>query len=437
MTELAHHVPWDTPKISVKELLPPHFYGLFWDIHDHKYRHYKMPGGRGTGKSTVAALLIPYFMMKEPETHGICMRRVANTLRRSCWNKVIWALNQMKVRRLWKLNSSTMEMTYLPTGQKIYFCGADDPEKIKSITPEFGYFGYVWFEERSEFDGEDEEKIILQSLLRGGKNYTVLYTWNPPRTINAWVNQDILGEPGPKTKVYHTTYLTMPREWLGDAFYEEAEARKQQNVIKYRHEYLGEATGFGGQIFDNVHLRKISDEQIAQFDRIVQGLDFGLINDPLAFVRMHYDKRNGGTLYIFREVYAVGMGNRAAAAALKKANPENYMVMADAGDARAIDDINAEYGTRLVPCKKGGGSVEFGLNFMINDIERIIIDPVRCPNTAREFTSYEFDLDKNGNFKCQYPDRDNHSIDAARYGLEAYILRRKAKIRDKKRAGFY
>ena len=435
MTELAHHVPWDTPKISVKELLPPHFYGLFWDIHDHKYRHYKMPGGRGTGKSTVAALLIPYFMMREPQTHGIAMRRVANTLRRSCWNKIIWALNQMKVRHLWKLNSSMMEMTYMPTGQKIYFCGADDPEKIKSITPEFGYFGYVWFEERSEFDGEDEEKSILQSLLRGGSNYTVLYTWNPPKSINVWVNQDVLGDPGAKTKIYHTTYLTMPREWLGEAFYEEAEERKRKNPMKYRHEYLGEATGTGGQVFHNVVFRTITDEEVKRFDKIRQGLDFGFAADPLAYVRMHFDRKRM-KLYIFDELYQVSLGTVKAVELLKKKNPENGIITADSEEPRSIASFN-EMGLRLIGAKKGPGSVDYGMQYLSDDIEEIIIDPVRCPNAAREFSSYELEQDRNGNFKGTYPDKNNHTIDAARYALEADMARKRARIKDKKLAGFY
>ena len=54
----------------------------------------------------------------------------------------------------------------------------------------------------------------------------------------------------------------------------------------------------------------------------------------------------------------------------------------------------------------------------LHDLETIIIDNKRCPNTAREFLGYEYEQDKEGNFKSCYPDKNNHSIDAVRYALE-------------------
>ncbi len=72
---------------------------------------------------------------------------------------------------------------------------------------------------------------------------------------------------------------------------------------------------------------------------------------------------------------------------------------------------------KIKGAKKGPGSVEFGIKFL-QDLEQIIIDPERCPLAAREFINYSLEMDRNGVVKSQFPDKDNHSIDAARYGLE-------------------
>ncbi|MEE3311331.1 MAG: terminase large subunit, partial [Acutalibacteraceae bacterium] len=284
-------------------------------------------------------------------------------------------------------------------------------------------------------DGEDEERNILQSLMRGGEHTDVIYSWNPPISINSWVNQDVLGDPDDDTKIYHSTYLTMPREWLGEDFFIQAEKLKQKNITKYRHEYLGEATGTGGQVFYNLTVRKITDEEVKRFDKIRQGLDFGFAADPLAYVRMHFDRKRM-KLYIFDELYQVSLGTVKAVELLKKKNPENGIITADSEEPRSIASFN-EMGLRLIGAKKGPGSVDYGMQYLSDDIEEIIIDPVRCPNAAREFSSYELEQDRNGNFKGTYPDKNNHTIDAARYALEADMARKRARIKDKKLAGFY
>jgi phage terminase large subunit len=68
--------------------------------------------------------------------------------------------------------------------------------------------------------------------------------------------------------------------------------------------------------------------------------------------------------------------------------------------------------------------VEFGIKFL-QDLDTIIIDPERCPLAAREFINYSLEMDRSGNVKSQFPDKDNHSIDAVRYGLEDDMVHRK------------
>lgn len=417
-------------EVSLKDLIAPQFYSIHWDILEGKHTHYKLYGGRGSTKSSFVSIEIIYGMMQDPNANAACFRKVKDTLAESVFEQLLWAIDALEVSHLWKVTLSPLRLTYKPTGQRIVFRGCDDPNKSKSIKVRKGYFKYIWYEERAEFAGDEDERKINQSLMRGGDKYVVFYTWNPPKSLNSWVNQDVL-EEREDTLCNHSTYLTVPREWLGEQFFIEAEELKKRKILAYRHEYLGEAIGNGGKVFDNIIIRKITDEEIAIFDKIRQGLDFGFAADPLAFERMHLNKKQR-RLYIFGEVYQTNLRSSKAVEYIKILNPENKIITADSEEPRSIDTFN-ELGLRVVGAKKGPGSVDHGISFLADDLDEIIIDPVRCPNAAREFNSYELEKDKNGNFKGGYPDKDNHSIDAVRYGLEGDMTMKKAKIRKRAR----
>ena len=419
-------------EVRLTDLIAPQFYDIHWDIIEGKHTHYKLYGGRGSTKSSFISIEIIMGMMQDPNANAACFRRVGNTLQESVFEQLMWAIDALGVGHLWKPNLSPLRITYLPTGQRIVFRGCDDANKSKSIKLRHGYFKYIWYEERAEFEGEEEERKINQSLMRGGDKYVVFYSWNPPKSLNSWVNQDVL-QVREDTLCSHSTYLTVPREWLGEQFFIEAEELKRRKKLAYRHEYLGEAIGTGGKVFDNVILREITPEEIAIFDKIKQGLDFGFAADPLAFLRTHYNKKQH-RLYIFREIYQVNLKTRVAVSEIKKINPENRIITADSEEPRSIASMN-ELGLRILPAKKGPGSVDHGMDFLSNELDEIIIDPVTCPNTAREFSTYELERDKNGNFKGGYPDKDNHTIDACRYALEDEMINRKARVKNKKATG--
>lgn len=419
-------------EIRLSNLIAPQFYDIHWDIIEGKHTHYKLYGGRGSTKSSFISLEIIMGMMEDPEANAACFRRIGNTLQESVFEQLMWAIDALGVAHLWKANLSPLRITYIPTGQRIIFRGCDDPNKSKSIKLRHGYFKYIWYEERAEFEGDEDERKINQSLMRGGDKYVVFYSWNPPKSLNSWVNQDVL-QVREDTLCNHSTYLTVPKSWLGEQFYIEAAELKKRKILAYRHEYLGEAVGTGGKVFDNVVLREIKNEEIAIFDKIKQGLDFGFAADPLAFLRMHYNKKLH-KLWIFGEIYQVNLKNREVVAKVRALNPENKIITADSEEPRSIATLN-EMGLKILGAKKGPGSVDFGMDFLANEIDEIIIDPVRCPNAAREFTTYELERDKNGNFKGGFPDKDNHTIDACRYALEDEMLQRRARIKNKKAAG--
>ena len=362
--------------VKLTSLIAPSFHGLHWDILEHKHTHYKLAGGRGSTKSSFISLEIILGMMQDPEANAIAMRKVGRFLEESVFEQLRWAIEVLGVSDKWKVRFSPLGLSYLPFGNKIIFRGADDPQKIKSVKIKNGYFKYIWFEERSEFDGPEEERTILQSLMRGGTDYYVFYSWNPPKSINSWVNQDVLLER-PDTIVSHTDYRTVPRDWLGEQFFIEAEHLRDTKPKAYEHEYLGVATGTGGAVFENVTVRAITDEELSRFDRIKNGLDFGYGADPLAYIKMHYNKTRK-RLFLFGEIYAVKLGNTKAAREIRKLNPLNHYITADSEEPRAIAALN-ELGLRVIGAKKGPGSVDYGMEFLSDELEEIIIDPKRCP----------------------------------------------------------
>lgn len=400
--------------VRLSNLIAPSFREVHNDIKQDKYTHYWLKGGRGSTKSTFVAVEILLGMMKDPEANALVMRKYGTSLRESVFAQMLWAINKLKVTAYWKASVSPMQLVYIPTGQKVLFRGVDDPSKAKSTKVSKGYIKYVWYEEADEFKGQEEIDTINQTLLRGGPTFTVFYTFNPPKSVRSWVNQVA---PRLDAIHHHSTYLTVPRDWLGETFLAEAEHLMQVNPERYKHEFLGTVTGTGGEVFSNVTIREITDQEIREFEIINRGIDWGYAADPFVYTENNYDKKKE-KLFIFFEYYAVGAKFNRIAEIISKQNKGNKMVTAD-NEPRSNAELR-DRGLRVSKAKKGPDSRDHGFTWLQN-LTEIVIDPVRCPNTAREFTSYELEKDNNGNWKPDFPDGNDHTIDATRYSLERYI----------------
>ena len=399
-------------EINIADRIARSFDSVFWDVQDHGHTFYWLPGGRGSTKSSFVGIEVPLLLMQHPQCHAVVLRKVGNTIKNSVYPQVQWGIEQLGVADRFKCITSPHEITYKATGQKILFFGVDDPMKVKSIKLPFGYVGIVWYEELDQFSGMEEIRNLNQSLLRGGETYWVFASYNPPKSRNNWVNEEILNEY-PDRLVHKTTYLDVPRAWLGEQFLLEAEKLKAKNETAYNHEYLGEVTGTGGAVFENVEDMAMADEMISQFDRRYYGLDFGFAVDPLAFVAMYYDAKHED-LYIFDEIYQQKLTNsKAAQLILRKIGSQH--IMADSAEPKSIAEMKAA-GLFISGAKKGPDSVDYGVKWL-QGRRRIYIDKRRAPNAYREFVSYEYERNRAGQYISAYPDANNHAIDAVRYGL--------------------
>lgn len=401
-------------QIKLSEKMAPSFFSVHQDVKQHGHTHYVLAGGRGSTKSSYVSLEIPLLLMRNPECHAVILRKVANTLRNSVYTQMEWALDALRISDKWKMTISPMEMVRKATGQKILFFGVDDKAKIKSIKLPFGYVGVVWYEELDQFAGMEEIRNLNQSLMRGGSKFWCFSSYNPPKSANNWVNEEMLLDEQDRL-VHRSDYLSVNPDWLGPQFIYEADKLKAKNETAYRHEYLGEITGTGGAVFENVVERQITDEEIQQFDRRRYGLDFGFAVDPLAFVSKHYDVKRE-ILYIFDEIYQPKLTNRQAAVKIKKKITETALIRADSAEPKSIKELN-ELGLRVIAAKKGPDSVDFGMRWL-QGLSAIVIDKKRCPNTYKEFVTYEYETTRDGQYISAYPDKNNHAIDAVRYGCE-------------------
>lgn len=404
--------------IKMSEMLAPVFYDFAKDVMRHGHTHYDIRGGRGSLKSSTVSLLVPQLLIANPNTHALVLRKVANTLRDSVFNQYMWAIAELGMAGLWYAKVSPMEIIYRPTGQKIMFRGADDPMKIKSIKVPFGYIAVTHFEEKDQFSGRAEIRTILQSTMRGGDKFWNFESYNPPISRDNWANVDS-AEEKPNRLCHISTYLDAPKSWLGEEFINEAEYLKQTDERAYQHEYLGLPVGTGGNVFERLELREITDDEIKRFDRIYQGIDFGWYPDPFCFIRIYYDVARE-TLYLIDEHYVNKTSNEDNAAWIREHHYNDFPITCDSAEPKSIVDFRAS-GVDARSAIKGPGSVEYGMKWLQR--RKIVIDKRRTPNSYKEIVGYEYERNKDGEIISGYPDKNNHAIDAIRYGMEpAYRL---------------
>lgn len=399
--------------IFLSEKIGPAFYDIAHDIFHHGHTHYDFSGGRGSLKSSTVSIIVPLLLAGNPGTHALVLRKVANTIRDSVYAQYIWAIGELGMAAYWEAKVSPMELIYKPTGQKIMFRGVDDPMKIKSIKVPFGYIAVTHFEEKDQFAGRAEIRNILQSTMRGGSVFWNFESYNPPISRDNWANKDSLEERADRLR-HKSTYLQAPPEWLGEQFLAEAEHLKETDERAYQHEYLGIPVGTGGNVFDNLELREITDEEMSHFDQIYQGVDYGWFPDPFAFIRLHYDRARE-TIYLMDEIYQNKLTNEASGNIIIQRGYKDAYITCDSAEPKSVADYRA-MGLPAKAAVKGPGSVDYGMKWLQR--RKIVIDRRRTPNAYNEFVNYEYERNKDGDIISGYPDANNHLIDATRYALE-------------------
>lgn len=397
------------------------FVDLYRDIEERKHYEYWLEGGRGSIKSSFWSELVAEILENNENMCALLIRKVGNTLKDSVFSQMQWGIDKLaetypEIGKHWKATKSPLEIKNENTGQIIYFRGADDPVKIKSIKPPKGkYIGIVVYEEFDQMNGMNEVGTIDRSVIRGGEDFIMLRVYNTPTSSQHFVNKE-KRIPKADRLIHRSSYLDVPREWLGSKFFDEAEYMKSVNERQWRNVYLGEETGTGGNVFENIELREITDSEIETFDYIYMGIDWGWFPDPMAWTKMCYNPSQR-TLYIFDEFVVNRMSNEDVWNYLveNKGVTTDDMIIADSAENKSIGDFKS-YGALIKGAEKGAGSVDYSMKWLAS-LTKIVIDPKRCPTSADEFSTYEYEQDKDGNYISGYVDADNHCIDSVRYAL--------------------
>ena len=415
-------------------------YKTFWNFRG-RYRVVK--GSRASKKSKTTALFFIYMMMKLASMgllpNLLVVRKTYRTLKDSCFTELKWAVHRLGVDHLWQFKESPLEAIYLPTGQKIYFRGLDDPLKVTSITVDVGVLCWMWIEEAYEITKEEDFDMLDESI-RGEcpdglwKQITLTFNpWNERHWMKHRFFDDLVGHDSEGKPIYKerknpisedgeilaitTNYLI--NEWLDKADIAVFERMKRNNPRRYAVAGLG---GWGiveGLVFENWKEESFTLDEIQQKHKGLKsafGLDFGYTNDPTAFCCAFFAPSEK-VLYIYDELYETGLSNRSIFDRIESMGYRKERITADSAEPKSIDELRGLGLTYIRGAKKGKDSVNHGIQW-IQDLT-IIIHP-RCVNFLTEISNYTWSVDKFNKRLNEPVDDFNHLMDAMRYGVERY-----------------
>ncbi|MGE6896831.1 PBSX family phage terminase large subunit [Priestia flexa] len=401
-------------KISTKELIGQG-YNRFW----HNRNFYRVvKGSRGSKKSKTTALNFIYRLMKYPWANLLVVRRYSNTLKQSAYTDLKWAINKLGVKHLWKTNESLPELTYIPTGQKILLRGLDDPLKITSITVDNGLLTWGWFEEAYELESEDKFRTVVESI-RGSidapdffKQITITFN---PWSERHWLKRVFFDEKTQEDDTFAITTTFRVNEWLDDQDRNRYLSLYRTNPRRARIVCDGDWGIADGLVFDNFKVEDFSQEEAIRTCRdVANGLDFGYVHDPTAFISLAVDEK-AKKIYVLDEIYEKGLSNQRIYDKLKSKGYERSTIIADSAEPKSIDELKRLGLRRIKGAAKGKDSIMHGVQFIQN--YEIIIHP-SCKHFIEEINNYVFDKDREGNTLNKPIDEFNHLMDAMRYAIE-------------------
>ena len=411
-------------------------YATFWNF---KGRYRIVKGGRGSKKSYTTALWYITKLMELPESNLLVVRKVFDTHRGSTFAQLKTAMKRLKVYHLWKCTTSPMEMTYIPTGQKIIFRGLDDPLKITSITVDVGYLCWAWFEEMYQIENEDDFNKIDVSIRGAVPNHLfkqITCTFNPWSETH-WLN-DRFFKGGKEDKdnlltkglaIHKNTkdILAITTNFRANEFLDEADLNvfnlmKEENPRRFEIEGNGNWGICEGTVFYRWEVLNFDINTLIKTGKYLTciGLDYGFTNDPTALIvsLVNEDEKE---IYIIDEHYQTGMFNEDIVELIKYKGYSKSVIVADSAEEKSIKWMKKNGVPRIKSSVKGPDSIMFGVQYLQG--YKVFIHP-KCKNFIIEIKNYVWDTDKKTGKSLNKPiDNYNHLIDAWRYSIEPLLIR--------------
>lgn len=378
-----------------------------------------LKGGRGSIKSNFWSALVEETIRNDPQAHCVVTRRYKTDLRNSVYSQFMKTITRHNKLDDWEFTTSPLMAKYKKTGQCVLFVGADKPLSLKSYNLSFGYIKLLINEECDEMAGIEQLDNIYDTFIRADAPAINIKVFNPPKSANNFMNEYTASKAGDRLSyISHSYYYNVPKEWLGERFFQRAEWFKEHKPKYYANNYLGEVTGTGGVIFENLELRKITDDEIKRMSYFYYGLDFGY-EHPQTFIKCFYDFETD-ILYPIEEVYSRRCKNSTFANKIKKY--KNVEIIADSARPDNISEMN-DWGFDVVGAVKRWG-MNKGRDYCwewLRQCNKIVVDRERTPHLADEMTKLEFELLKDGTFSSEYPKLGEDCVMALIYSLNRVI----------------
>lgn len=257
-------------------------------------RYIVLKGGGGSGKSVFAAQKLIYRMITEEGHRFLVVRKVAKTIRESCFSLLKELISDYGLRDLFKIYEGDKRIVCISNDNEILFAGLDDVEKLKSINKITG----VWVEEASELNERDLDQLDIR--LRGRtKNYKqIILSFNPISALH-WLKRKYFDKQKKNSTVKHTTYKD--NKFLDQENIDVLEAFKESDYYYYSVYALGEWGIVGKTVFNG----QIVTERINQLrDKkpLKRGyFDFDYINEKIIDASIKWIEDEQGSISIYKE----------------------------------------------------------------------------------------------------------------------------------------
>ncbi len=269
------------------------FMPLFADTH----RHLVLKGGGGSGKSIFAGRKVLERCTSEAGHRFLVCRKVARTLRESCFNQLIGQLTEFYPDSGYKINRGDMRISFA-NGSTILFAGLDDVEKLKSIYNITG----IWIEEASEITEGDFNQLDIR--LRGETKYykQIILSFNPV-SMKHWLKSRFFDRRDERVRTHESTYKD--NRFLPEEDKRTLEAFKDIDEYYYTVYCLGMWGTTGKSVFDAKAImrrleEKIRPETCGYFEYDYDGLritNIRFIEDRDGFIKL-YKKPEAGVPYV-------------------------------------------------------------------------------------------------------------------------------------------
>ena len=403
------------PTVKLKEIVGKG-YRTFWK---YKGRYRVLKGSRSSKKSATTSLWYIWAIMKYPQANLLVVRKTYRTIKDSCYAQLKWAIHRLGVDAFFSCRESPLEITYIPTGQKILFRGLDDSLKVTSTAVTTGILCWLWCEEAYEIRNESDFDM-LDETIRGeapkGLFKQATLTFNPWNDRH-WLKKRFFDVSDPDILALTTNYTC--NEFIDESDKRLFERMKINNPRRYKVAGLGDWGVVEGLVFENWEEKVFDWQEVSSMPDVDSafGMDFGYTNDPTAMF-CGLISNNQKTIWVFDELYKKALTNEMIYNQVSKMGYAKEKITADSAEPKSIEELRRLGLRRIKAAGKGKDSVMNGIQ-KIQDYHTIIHP--RCVNFLTEISCYAWEQDKSGTAINRPIDDYNHLMDAMRYAMEDKI----------------